>query len=1226
MPVIDHGHADARDVRAVGQTVHNRARALLADLVLIGAGCGEADLSEAYGRRAVVAQVAPGHGRGGGDGHRGAVGRGGDLEGERVGIRPVAAFEAFGEAEVELGLERDDCVVVLERDLVALLAVDRGRHGKRAVTIVGNGDLHRVLALIVRHATELVRALGHSLLHGERVRLSRIFLGEGQVVELRHGALLAGCCGTVREAAVGIGKKCLGRVVCALDREAELVRVHRTAVEHLGHGDACIVGVGDLVGIAEARDACGLALVILAGLVAGIVGHPLHRGGDGQPAVVLLIGHLDGHAVGGLRDAHAAQDAHIVAAVRAGLRDGVDVGPGTGVGDVAEVEGDLHALGCALGSGHVHNRAAVLRAIRHGGVVLGGKDEREFIFASPRAPVEGLRSRKARLAVEHSARRVGVLKLDLGGPTGHEGALGTHRLRRPTVAVGLVDLVRPAAQEALDRELLARLQGVRVHAVLVKGQREVLVALDLVAQGHVTGKALARGLGDADGKLEPLVREVGSHVAIGKLHGLCDLKASRALKRELAVVAEPREDLRAGPHGIDEARRGGGDVVGLLSVELVDVGEARRAGLDIGLPGSVGAHIAANAAVAEAKRSHEPLLSRGAVASQIPIRASVVVRLAALQRVRRAGGQCLVLVDGRVLADVVIAVGGGRRKARAGVAVRVARPGVGKELDAAVSGLMVGQVVRHVGVGAGKKVGHLVLQARAEEHANGEGQRRGTRALLGIDAKRAQRDERRRNLHGHVVARAGVLRPANLDDDAREVARGVQRGLRGAGEGIGVDVAARRLRVGRENLVGEHDAAEVVNLHVVAELVGKGHVPGLVLEAVANLGGIAGGLEDLLRDALKECFEVARGGGGLVVRGVGAHAGAEVVISRRVRVVARHGVHKGVLAPGGVGRVRAVEDSDGVYGRAGVLHGLGRRDGGVGNAGLEAVRRGRRAIGKEDHNLGGTRAAVGSKLGGSQLEAIVRPRGAGRLDRVDDALQGSCACGIHRRHVLHDLAVVVGVSAGTVGVVADFIGLIARKLHDRDAVPLRLIRNLPVALGDLVDKGVGCSLERGDALRAVAAPHRIVHRARGVEDEHDVEGRRHGVAQIRRGRKSTERREEVGVALLYSCGAPGARKVDVAGRDRLVGPDAAHVLGGVVQSPVFPRARGYGVGRGLGTFCGRGRKCRRRDREGSRDREDTRDHAKQGGTYGLLHRASPLSLSQKAELYSKSVGDGHIPR
>ena len=541
--------------------------------------------------------------------------------------------------------------------------------------------------------------------------------------------------------------------------------------------------------------------------------------------------------------------------------------------------------------------------------------------------------------------------------------------------------------------------------------------------------------------------------------------------------------------------------------------------------------------------------------------------------------------------DVVVAVGGGRREARAGVAVIAARPCVGKKLDATVGGRVVSQVVAHIGVRAGKKVGNLALQARAEEHTDGKGQRRGAHALLGIDLKRPKRNQGRRDLHGHVVARAGVLRPADLDDNAREVACGVQSGLCGAGEGVGIDVTARRLCVRRENLLSEHDAAEVVDLHVVAELVGEGDVPGLVLKAVVDLGGVAGGLEDLLRDVLKEGLEVVGGGGGLVVSGRGARAVAELVVGSRLRVVARHGVHKGVLAPRGVGRVRAAEDADGIDGRAHVLHGLGRADRGVGDGTLKIIRRGRRAVGKEDHNLGGSSAPMVRELGRSELEAIIRPRGAGGTDRIHSVLQRFRARRVHRRHVFHDLAVVVDISAGTIGVVSHAIALLARELHDGDVVPLRLVGNLPVALGDLVDKGVGRGLERVDALRAVAAPHRIVHGARRVEDEHDVEGRRHGVAQIRRGRQRAERREEVGIALLDGHGTAGARKVDVTGRYRLVGPDAPHVLGGIVQPPVFPRARGYGVGRGLGTFGGRGRKCRRRDRKGARDREHARDQA-----------------------------------
>ena len=137
-----------------------------------------------------------------------------------------------------------------------------------------------------------------------------------------------------------------------------------------------------------------------------------------------------------------------------------------------------------------------------------------------------------------------------------------------------------------------------------------------------------------------------------------------------------------------------------------------------------------------------------------------------------------------------------------------------------------------------------------------------------------------------------------------------------------------------------------------------------------------------------------------------------------------------------------------------------------------------------------------------------------------------------------------------------------------------------VLLRDLVDERVRRNLERADPLRAVAIAHRIVHRARSVEHQHDIERLRDLRLQVRRGRKRRERREEICLgAFLDRYRSIGARQVDALSRHRLISPDAADALGRVIQTPIPPRACRVGVGHCVLITCGIGRgSCARRAR------------------------------------------------
>ena len=353
----------------------------------------------------------------------------------------------------------------------------------------------------------------------------------------------------------------------------------------------------------------------------------------------------------------------------------------------------------------------------------------------------------------------------------------------------------------------------------------------------------------------------------------------------------------------------------------------------------------------------------------VPVAALVVVGLAGHERVARGLGQSLVLVDGRVARDVVVAVLLGRGERRGGVAVRAARPRVGEEEDLTVRVGVIGDVVRHLSVGVGEKFRDAELEARAKEDANGEGQGDGAGAVICVDVEGSQRDEGRRYLDRHVVSgpRVVLVRVANLDEDVAEVAGGVERVSGLALEHVGIHVAVGGLGVRVKDLVGEDDVPEVIHLHIVAELVGEGHVARLGLHAIGCVRGVAGRVRDLLGDVVEDGLEIGGVGCRLVEGGIlGAGAEVPAVATPRggiggIGVVAGNRLHKLVLVArptrGNIGRrVRPVEDADGVNGCSGTLHGFCRLNGARGNARVKLAETRRLAISEEDDNLSGIRA------------------------------------------------------------------------------------------------------------------------------------------------------------------------------------------------------------------------------------------------------------------------------
>ena len=231
----------------------------------------------------------------------------------------------------------------------------------------------------------------------------------------------------------------------------------------------------------------------------------------------------------------------------------------------------------------------------------------------------------------------------------------------------------------------------------------------------------------------------------------------------------------------------------------------------------------------------------------------VVIMTFALQltlRRLRAGG---VHVNGRLLLEEVITVGGGGLKVGNRVAqVQVAVPLVGIEGNG-LGALLVGRILIDVllqSLVRGEQVlARDVLNARSVLHADGLYIADLKRALGLVNVKFAQRDQRRGDLDLYDVALLGIALRGALDGDDK---------IRSfAGKGVVVDITLGGLfRILKRRAV-VFDFGKVVNLHKVAQLIGKRDVAGLMLAiAVVHLGRIANDLSDALGDVLKDVLEL----------------------------------------------------------------------------------------------------------------------------------------------------------------------------------------------------------------------------------------------------------------------------------------------------------------------------------------------------------------------------------
>ena len=453
----------------------------------------------------------------------------------------------------------------------------------------------------------------------------------------------------------------------------------------------------------------------------------------------------------------------------------------------------------------------------------------------------------------------------------------------------------------------------------------------------------------------------------------------------------------------------------------------------------------------------------------------VVIMTFALQlnlRGLRAGG---VHVNGRLLLEEVVTVGGCGLKVGNRVAqVLVATPLIGIEgngLGALLASRIFLDVPPQRLVRGEQVLARDVLNARSVLHADGLYIADLKRALGLVNVKFAQRDQRRGDLDLYDVALLGIALRGALDGDDK---------IRSfASKGVVVDITLGGLfRILKRRAV-VFDFGKVVNLHKVAQLIGKRDVAGLMLAiAVVHLGRIANDLSDALGDVLKDVLELLGVFRRFVVIGVfcartkvDGPSGPVRNAGRGGRIVARHGVHELILfnrtGGRGVGAgIRAAKDTNGVNDGAVFLQAVCLVDGAIGNRGFKATGARGRAIGKEQDDLLGIFAVRGDAFG--KFHAIVGTRGTGRPDGADHALKVVYVIARARRQAHHGLRIVVSVAAFTISVVADLTSLIARELYDGDLVPLGLVRDLCIFFGDLFDKAIGRGLQRVNTLGTVA--------------------------------------------------------------------------------------------------------------------------------------------------------------
>ena len=751
--------------------------------------------------------------------------------------------------------------------------------------------------------------------------------------------------------------------------------------------------------------------------------------------------------------------------------------------------------------------------------------------------------------------------------------LRTSGLCGEAVAVRLVYLIVPACGKPVHVQGLARLQGMLRLAVLAERQHELIALLLAVRVLHHGVEAFAGGILHGDGELEGFVREISRVIPSGQLQLLRHRQRAGHIDAQLAIIAQMGVDelLRGGlpdaaplrvQHVIGRGRR----IIGLDLVQFVDVGQTRRAGLQIAGTRGILDDSALDLLSGITGEGHMLGLRDGLAAFHGVVIVLVVIRGAALHRLRGSSA-CLIFVDGRVLREVIVAIARCRLERGDRVARFLAGPLVGIEAHLARCVGVLRYIRLHGIVGVLQQIERHRLHAGRVQHRDRRGVQDAHGVLRQVDCEVAQRDQGRGHFHLHLVAHRSIVRTRDGDQDVLQVGSG-QTGMHVAAEMVRVDVPVRGLGLAAVHRSVVHELGQIGHLHVVAQLIVKGDVAGCALATFACLRRIAGTLDDLLGDVVEHVLQLIGVGRALVERGVFAvralRAIAEAPLipipSLRIRgrrVVARHGVHELVLIGSAVRHridigICALEDADRVHHSARIFHGFSVLNSIRGYARLELPEIRGGAVGEEHDDLLGI--GTPGRHARHKAHALIGPCCAGGPNGPYLIFELLLASSGARGQLFHHLAVVVLEAAAPIGFIAHRIGSFAGELHDGDLMLLGLVLDRRVLLGYLLDEQVRRIAKRVDALRFIAAAHWVVHRPGSVEHQHDVKRRGRRIGQVRRGRQRRERGQEVRTILL---GYSDAVLADLIVRHGLVGPDASDARRVALDKPrPIPNGRG----------------------------------------------------------------------
>ena len=321
--LVGNGERHERRAGVVRQAILAFAGALLAHVVHVRAGLAEREPVERERGGTAAVRLADRHGRALRHGrlehtlrHAGLASVRRQFERERFVALPITAGDRLREPDCRLAL--GDRVRVSEVRHAVRLTVDLGLGRQCAIAFVDHFDAHRMFGQVIGHTVLGGRILRHAfrqhLADRVPVGLAGIVLREREIGEQCAGRRPHELLPTDRGERVR-GRHALravghGGAVDGRDREAELLRVHRTAGERLADAHRAVrtivhlrgVGVGE--GRAAVRGRRGRELAVAVGHRVGhgvrvrVVGPAVHLGIRRARAVRQLLAHGEGVGAG----------------------------------------------------------------------------------------------------------------------------------------------------------------------------------------------------------------------------------------------------------------------------------------------------------------------------------------------------------------------------------------------------------------------------------------------------------------------------------------------------------------------------------------------------------------------------------------------------------------------------------------------------------------------------------------------------------------------------------------------------------------------------------------------------------------------------------------------------------------------------------------------------------------------------------------------------------------